>query len=435
MPSKPRFAIQHFGERSGLGAVTVISLAQDTQGFLWIGTQTGLYRYDGAGIQRFGTDEGLPSDSVDLLVVAPDGAIWAGTSKGIARFDGTKFVSVSLPPEAGGVRDCPQPFAVDSGGSVYVSTENGLLVLQAGGAPRLYSQADGLASEQIDAIVRGPDDTIWLAAGQKLYRLPHPTRKPEVFVSLLSADPVRTLLTDSRLTLWIRTDERIGFVGTRRAGAQPRWLEGAVPPANMFGSPSLDQQGNLMLPTPQGLYRYVGGKWQVIDHSNGLTSSAVFAALEDREGDIWVGLAGAGLDHWPNSHQWSGWTDAEGLPDALVLGIVRDQRSRLWVGTNTALAVWDPRTDAWQTWKAPGMDRVGVRQLLLTRDGAVWALFPGKGVFRFETTSARLQAVQVPGSKDWPSRRLTLAPDDSVWAGGDGLLRVIRYQRGRFVVE
>src|ERR1700737_1228008 len=126
LPDRPHYAIEHFGERYGLSAITVISLAQDHQGFLWIGSQTGIYRYDGLSITPFGLAEGLPGVHTTQLLVAPDGKLWARMRKGLARLEGQRFVSVSIPPQAGNFTSDTESFAVDAAGRLFVSVERGL---------------------------------------------------------------------------------------------------------------------------------------------------------------------------------------------------------------------------------------------------------------------------------------------------------------------
>src|SRR3977135_4090496 len=129
IPNHPHYAIQHFGERFGLGSATVLTMAQDKQGFLWIGTQTGLFRYDGNGVTRFGRAEGLPGELVELILAAPDGNLWVRSRKGIARRVHEHFEPIAVPAEAGALHDSYQSFAVDSAGTLFISTQNGLLRL------------------------------------------------------------------------------------------------------------------------------------------------------------------------------------------------------------------------------------------------------------------------------------------------------------------
>jgi len=433
LPDHARYAIEHFGERFGLGAATVISLAQDRQGFLWIGTEGGLFRYDGGAVKHFGRGDGLPGELVELVLAAPDQHLYVRTRKGISRLQDEKFADISLPEGAGELREVNQSFAVDSAGTLFVATQRGLLQIDSEGRTHLFGASDGLG--RVDAIVRASDDTVWIASDRRLVCLARGSGKPREFLSLtLGDDHVVALVPAPENKLWIRSGHHIGILDTRRAASEPTWLDQGVPGANSLGVPTLDRHGNLLLPTCRGLYQRVGNEWRIIDHQSGLTSNAVASVLEDREGGIWVGTAGAGLDHWPGSKQWSGWTDAEGLPDALVLGVVRDKRSRIWVATNTALTIWDPGTRRWQNWAANGLAGSGARQLLLAPDGAVWALFPGRGIYRFDTASPRPQAQQVP-TAPWQPHRIAVAPDGVIWGDGSGAFHTVQYEYGHFFVH
>ena len=437
LPKHPHYAIQHFGERNGLGSATVLSMAQDQQGFLWVGTQTGLFRYDGSGVTRFGRTDGLPGELVELIVVGPDGNLWVRARKGIALWVRERFEAVALPEEAGALRDTYQSFAVDSAGTLFIATQKGLLRLSPGTKKySLFPTGNTAHPAAVDGIVRAPDDTIWFASGGQIGRIRHGQASTEIVASLDKLggeEQVIALLPAPDGRLWVRTSMRIGALDAKVPARGITWVHGNLPGANLMGGPSLDRRGSLLLPTDQGLYWRDGNQWRRIDHKSGLTSNAVSSVLEDREGGIWVGTTGTGLDYWPGSQQWSGWTDEEGLPDALVLGVVRDHRQRLWVATNTALAVWDPTQDQWRTWTEGGA-RGGVNRVGITPDGAVWALFPGKGIFRFEANLEHPKAELVP-TGDWKPQSMAAAPDNSVWVDGKDRLHVIRYDNGRFTIS
>lgn len=437
LPDHARYAIEHFGERFGLGAATITALAQDQQGFLWIGTETGLFRYDGAEATHFGRAEGLPGEFVEMILAAPDGNLWVRTRKGISRFSHEKFTNISMPEEAGALRDVYQSFAVDSAGTLFVSTQHGFFRIGSNGVKsRLSEMGEASSLDTVDTIVRAPDDTIWFTSKGKIGFLSRGSLHPQTFSPLpIGGDHVFALLPTADHQLWVRTGHQVGILNTRRPGLALVWVGQGLPTANTMGGPSLDHHGNLLLPTYRGLYQRVGKEWKIIDRQSGLTSSAVASVLEDREGGIWIGTAGAGLDHWPGSKQWSGWTDAEGLPDALVLGVVRDRRFRLWVATNTALALWDPQKHRWQSWTANGLAGAGISQLVLAPDGAVWGLFPGKGVFRFDADSLHPRAERAPTGATWQPRHIVVAPDGVVWADGNDMLHTIRYLGGRFFIR
>lgn len=439
LPDHPRYAFEHFGEQFDLGAVTVTTMAQDRQGFLWFGTLTGVYRYDGSSVQHFGEEEGLPSNHAYQILAAPDGRLWVRTRKGIARFESRRFAPVSIPAESGDLADVNQSFAVDQDGTLFAAAERGLLRIDGrDGAVRLFGSADGLPPAPIEAIVRGPDGSIWFAAGRRIGRLALGSLTPGILASPeLPADPVQTLLVDGTGKLWVRGQNQISYLDLTKPAPQPLVAAGQyLPGANLYGGPSLDQHGNLMLPAVVGLYRRTGDRWQLMDRANGLTSSAVFAALEDREGTIWIGLAGAGLDRWPGSRQWSGWADSDGLTDSLVLSVLRDKRNRLWVGTNTILATWGAEQHRWKTWAGTReFPHFGVGRMLLTPDGSVWAL-SASGIRRFDAAGANPSPLEVPMPKSSsPVTGIAAARDGSVWAGGQDRLFAIRSQNGRFALQ
>src|ERR1041385_3849620 len=116
------YRFRHFGPDDGLNT-SVTSLLQDRQGFLWVGSGNGLYRYDGAHFQRFGTAEGLPNASIRALEEAPDGVLWIVTGAGLARWRNNTFDKAGT-GEA--VRDL-RGMNIDAGGTIYLATDRGVL--------------------------------------------------------------------------------------------------------------------------------------------------------------------------------------------------------------------------------------------------------------------------------------------------------------------
>ena len=197
-----------------------------------------------------------------------------------------------------------------------------------------------------------------------------------------------------------------------------------LPPANEYGTPSLDRGGNLMIPTVEGLYRHVSGQWQVIDQSRGMAVNATFAITEDREGAYWIGLGGAGIQRWIGRKTWSGWTQAEGLPDNVVWSEIRDARKRLWVGTDNGVAMWDPQANRWRVWKAKdGLNGTVARQLILAPDHAVWVLTYAGGLTRFDPESLLPEKISSPGSIP---TGIQVGPDGRIWIANSQYLKAAR---------
>src|SRR5580693_3367402 len=91
-----QYSFRHYGAADGLQNLTILSLAQDGAGYIWAGSEGGLYRYDGTRFRLMTAAEGLPcATEVHALFVAADGALWANTCAQILRFDGQRFHAIA----------------------------------------------------------------------------------------------------------------------------------------------------------------------------------------------------------------------------------------------------------------------------------------------------------------------------------------------------
>src|SRR5580693_4194727 len=90
-----QYSFRHYGTAEGLQNLAILSLAQDGDGFIWAGSEGGLYRYDGTRFRLMGAADGLPcTTEVQALHVSADGALWANTCSKLFRFDGQRFQAV-----------------------------------------------------------------------------------------------------------------------------------------------------------------------------------------------------------------------------------------------------------------------------------------------------------------------------------------------------
>src|SRR5579863_9945898 len=86
-----RYNFKFYGEDQGLQNLAVQVVLQDRAGFLWVGTQNGLYRYDGSRFSSYGRNEGLPASRIESLHESVDGTLWVGTRSGLGRRTGSGF--------------------------------------------------------------------------------------------------------------------------------------------------------------------------------------------------------------------------------------------------------------------------------------------------------------------------------------------------------
>src|ERR1700754_2714543 len=99
-----RYNFRVFAESQGLTDLGINTLLQDRTGFVWVGTNNGLFRFDGHRFRRFGTGAGLPAHAVSSLFETRDGSLWVATEAGLSRQREGRFVpvdSVGAAPERG----------------------------------------------------------------------------------------------------------------------------------------------------------------------------------------------------------------------------------------------------------------------------------------------------------------------------------------------
>jgi diguanylate cyclase (GGDEF)-like protein len=424
LPRRPHYVFQKVGENFGLSFLTPSCILQDQEGFIWIGTPDGLLRFDGNHVLRFGIEQGLPSTNVNQIVLAPTGRIWIVTSRGISYLEAGRLHQLPLAKIYNFFRQ-PSALALDHWGKVYLATEGGLLRVDPDRPNdfRLWSVAEGLPSIEAESVSVTSEGRVWFSSGHRVGWLDSQDRVHMFPVqSGLAHEPVLSILQDSEKILWVRTWShlyRLNPGSTHFVTELPD-----LPPANDYGSPTLDRSGNLMIPTVAGLYRRTSGQWEVIDQSRGMAVNATFAITEDREGAYWIGLGGAGIQRWIGRKTWSSWTQTEGLPDNVVWSELRDKRKRLWLGTNSGVAMWDPQADHWRIWKSKdGLNGSLARDLTLAPDGAVWVLCRPGGLTRFDPDTLVPEKISTPEPNP---TGVHVGPDGRIWIANSYYVKATR---------
>jgi len=394
-----RQSFKFYGQEQGLSNLATECLLQDRAGYLWVGTQNGLFRYDGAVFTPFGKAEGLPGSPIDTLVETPDGVLWVATARGLARRRGSRFEAVAFGKRVESAGRFG--LAADSTGRLYLSTIDGLLV----SAPPLkdrepeFAPARGQPAGPAYGVHVDGSGAVWFGCGAQVCRLSRDKLTAFGLQQGVPADRWDAITTDHEGTVWIRSSTHL----LRKAGSSGRFerIPEPVPNRGDFATLALGSDGSLFVPTDEGVWELSNGRWRAIREEQGLIASSISTVLQDREGSIWIGLWGAGLARWLGRNQWEGWTRGEGLSGDHVWQITRDRQGALWVATENGVNQMRLSSGSgppvWRAWtEREGLAGNKTRAITLAPDGSLWTGSSPGGISRIDPVSGRVRRYALP---------------------------------------
>ncbi len=357
---------EHFTLEDGLSQSTINTILQDRQGFLWLGTQDGLNRYDGYGFKVYSPELEKPGSISDrwitALVEGQDGSIWIGTRQGgLNRFDPqlglfTVFQNDPLDPASLSDDDVHALF-VDREGSLWVGTENGLDRFDpAAGDFKHYeaSVRDGLSSQKVTEIYEDSDGILWIGTHDGgLNRFDRVTGKFEIFKydaddpSSLSHNRVTAIIEDADRNLWVGTTNGLNLLD-RSTSTFKRYAHDTAQ-ADSLGNNQVmtlyvDRNGALWVGTNDGLDLYNQRFDRFVHYRNepsnpkSLSHNTIFSIYEDRSGVLWIGTYGGGLNKYNRQQdQFTYYRHDPANPDSLtsntIFAIYVDPADIVWIGT------------------------------------------------------------------------------------------------------
>lgn len=380
-PPVERYGHDLWGLGEGLPQSTVQEILQTSDGYLWLGTEEGLARFDGLSftvIDRRGHPE-LRNPEIRSLLEEPDGSLLIGTWEGLYRLSGGEVRPLARAD--GRFFGTVESLWRGSDGTLWIGTQDEGLIALSGGRERVFTTADGLPGDSVWALWQGEDGPLWIGTDGGLAR----------FVGgRIESLAGRPGLPQSQVAA-IRPARGGGLWVAGRGGVS--LCRGASCELRVSGSALLDERvqafwedhdGNLWIGSRGGLDRVTAADGST--PAPGLALGFVRSLFEDREGSLWIGTNLGGL-HRLRDRRFSTLGPADGLPSPLVFSLTEDGAGTLWVGTAGGLA--RRRDGRFEPVTGAGLPPGGVAPVLATRSGSVW-LGLRAGIARLENGRARL---------------------------------------------
>jgi len=409
--ASPNYVVRAWQAEQGLPQNKVTAVVQSQDGYLWVGTYSGLARFDGVHFTAFdenNTPE-LRNSRVTSLFEAHDGTLWIGDESGhVTQYKNGEFKASEFHPawNSGKIYD----IASDESGDIWVMNEAGQLARFRDGLV-LTPQA-GTAAKVVN-MTHSASGMIWVARDGRVSALKHGRLYPLQFNESATNTYVLGMGASRDGGLWMADDKRI------RKWKDDKWVEdlGPTPWNGIAVTRWIEtRRGVLLVGTPdRGLYLMAPGtadKPLHFDHVSGFPSDWIITLCEDREGNLWAGTGSGGLavlrpsniqvvsppDHWQGraalsvypghdgalwigtegaglyrlqNDVWTNFGPAQGILNPYIWSLAEDNRGRLWAGTwGGGLFVQNGNHFDF----APGMENISppAPALLNGRDGGMW---------------------------------------------------------------
>lgn len=320
--------------RDGFPKGEISSIAQTHDGYLWLGTESGLFRFDGIKhVQwRPPANQELPSNWIFSLLVTRDGTLWIGTEKGLASWKDGKFTQ----------------YAELAGRYIFKLLEDreGVLWVSGAGVPlgklcairnsgvQCFGE-DGSFGRAVFNLYEDSKGNLWAGVKEGMWRW---KPGPPKFYSLPGeTDGIQSLSEDNDGTL---------LIGWK--GGMHRFLDGKTEVYPLTGIAHRfiarrairDRDGALWISTfDRGILHVHNGRTDVFSQSEGLSGERTNTIFEDREGNIWVATM-SGLDRFRDSTVTT-LSVNQGLSSARIRSVVADRNGGVWLATPNNLNRWN----------------------------------------------------------------------------------------------
>lgn len=446
---------KHYSINEGLSQNTVFCLLQDKYGFIWVGTEDGLNKFDGYDFSYYQHENKDPNtishNQVNALFENNDGKIWVGTYDGLNVFDRKteSFTRLNTSVKKSEPNEQITSIFKDRKGNIWIGTFNGLLLYHPENKTfSNYKLNTGLNSNntnRVNCIFEDKHGALWISGGTNLFRFDPKNEKFYALPTLLETNASlknsypRVIKSDARNRIWIGTEKSGVFVFDE----QKNTLENLRnDPKNKNSLPidivrdiHFDNSKEIWIGTRDGLSIYNEESKRFTNFSNdkydvnSLSHNSIRAILKDKAQNIWIGTFSGGVNLVnPRRNAFSLISEETGnkagLSYPIVSSIIPAQNHQLWIGTEGGgLNLIDPVKATYTSFKLPSL-KLNVAwntiKTLLKEDNFLW-VGTLKGLSLFNIKNQTFTDYPIPTTKSVYSLEKTT---EGLWIGtnGDGLM-------------
>ena len=349
--------------------------------------------------------EGLTQTSIYAVTQTHDGYVWLGTQSGVVRFDGVDFQPIRslLANSLGDV--WVRSMVEDGAGRLWIATNDYQLIRITGSTVKVFTEEDGLPSKSVSCLVRGSGDDIWACIPTGLVHFQGDKFEVHEAPEQISRRPVAGCrASDGKI--WIAgADLLMSWDGTQFSRVTLKSVSG-----NLELRALVCSADGVWIGTGKGLVRYRAGQERLFTLKDGLADDAIIALAPGRDDTIWVGTRNGFSRVRQDTVESYGYRD--GLSQNTVFGIYEDHEGSLWVATKNGLNQFLEGV-ATRYSKREGLPSNNPGPVFQDRRGVLWAGSLDGGLSRFSGT----EFTPFPGFVKQPITVLAEDSEGDLWVG------------------
>ncbi|MBI4931254.1 MAG: SpoIIE family protein phosphatase [Bacteroidetes bacterium] len=437
--------LNQFGIEEGLPQSSIYTMLQDKNGSIWVGTMSGVSKYNGLSFENFNKKDGLAENRVTSSCLDKDGNIWFGHwSGGISKYDAAKKHFEEITPGKIESKKTINCIMQDKSGRVWIGTDGQGIIKSENGNFTNITAKDGLAGDIVNALMEDKDGTIWIGTSTGITQ--SKSGKLSAYEETLPSNSIHSLFNDSKGNIWIGSTDK----GVFRIGSDKQMK--VYNASNGLSNENVriifeDANGTIFLGTYGGgvskylpqleVNGYKGPVFQTISSKQGLSNDRVLSIIQDREKNIWIGTY-LNLNQYFDE-QFEIYGSNEGLDNSLVWSVIQDKKGNFWIGTeggliqspSPALPEGKGEKDATGMHfnKLTGKEGEILNTSALYEDvkGNIWYTDFGKGLSRYNPSSKKIDNYTVEKSGLPVNEIYSICgdKDGNIWIGTNkgGLLK------------
>jgi ligand-binding sensor domain-containing protein/serine phosphatase RsbU (regulator of sigma subunit) len=393
------YFFEKYGVEQGLSSSKVYCVIQDRNDWIWLGTESGLSRFDGSGFKNFTAADGTSGGGVFSIMEDTLGRVWFGhLNGGLTVFDGKKFTrvkidSIILNGDITSIKQIHRFFWMTSSkdGAIRIEfPQQGDSVLTG----KQYRGKDGLSDVISSSYLDDKNNyyCILPRGGVKIYN--YEKDLFEIFrpEGLTDYFAIVTMFKDSRGDFWFGTFNGGLYRNVKKTGEMKVYDVRDGLAKNFVSYITEDYRGNVWIGTwGGGITLFFDEKLRTYNKSNGLEALTIHYMTEDSEKNMIIADHFTGISIYKGDH-FTTITDAQIIQDKQVFAVEEDNQGKFWLGTNAGISVYDPSTgnNPVKVFNDKSNALINTRFIKMDKTGSLWIGTYTRGLFRYDLKSGEM---------------------------------------------